>query len=94
MRCMYFLPGLVLLLSFPSFAVAQSAEAVPATTIHARSNLVVVDVTVLDAQQIPVHSLTANDFKVFEDGHLQTVKDFEEHSNGTEQSPVTPLLKL
>jgi len=94
MRCMYFLPGLVLLLSFPSFAVAQSAEAVPATTIHARSNLVVVDVTVLDAQQIPVHSLTANDFKVFEDGHLQTVKDFEEHSSGTEQSPVTPLRKL
>jgi VWFA-related protein len=90
----YFLPRLVLLFSFPSFAAAQPPEPAPATTIHARSNLVVVDVTVLDAQQNSVHHLTAGDFKIFEDGRIQTVKNFEEHNANTEPPPSAPMPKL
>ena len=94
MRRMYFLPGLVFLLSLPSLAPAQSDTTVPQTTIHARSDLVVVDVTVTDGQQNPVHHLSAGDFKIFEDGHLQTVKNFEEHTAPTAPPPITPIPKL
>ena len=69
------------LILIPLAAMGQTAPA-PAqstTTIHANTNLVVVDVVAADAQQNPVHHLTANDFTIFEDGKPQTVKVFEEH---------------
>jgi len=94
MTRMYFLRGLFVLLSFPFSSAAQSAEPAPTTTIHASSDLVVVDVTVTDSQQNPVHHLTAGDFKILEDGHLQTVKNFEEHSTPTTPPPITPIPKL
>jgi len=94
MRSMCLLSGLVFLLNLSTFAAAQPPQPAPTTTIYARSNLVVVDVTVLDAQQNPVHNLTANDFKIFEDGHLQTVRDFEVHSVGTEPRRIAPLPML
>ena len=76
----------------PLFAAAQSAPATPAqpqpqTTIHANTDLVVVDVTVSDGQN-PVHHLTAADFAVTEDGKPQTLNVFEEHTAG----PPPPLL--
>jgi VWFA-related protein len=95
MQCKHFLTGLVLLLSIPSFAAAQSADPdAPATTIYSHSDIVVVDVTVTDGQQNPVHQLTAGDFKLLEDGHLQTVKNFEEHSTPTTPPPIAPIPKL
>ncbi len=72
---------------------AQSAQSAPAgpekpeTTLHANADLVLVDVTVNDTRQNPVHHLTAADFTVLEDGKPQTVKVFEEHAAG----PPTPL---
>jgi VWFA-related protein len=94
MTRMYFLPGFFLLFTLPSLATAQSAEPQPTATIHARSDLVLVDVTVLDSQQNPVHHLTADDFKIFEDGRIQTVKNFEEHNADTEPPPSAPMPKL
>ena len=53
--------------------------------IHAHTDLVVVDVTVVDSHQNPVHQLTKDSFKVEEDGRPQTIRSFEEHV-----APVTP----
>ena len=49
-------------------------------TIHARSNLVVVDVVVTNAEKNPVHGLKASDFSLTEDGKPQTIRNFEEHT--------------
>jgi VWFA-related protein len=67
-----------LALGLPLAAAGQSSE--PITTLHANSNLVVVDVVVTDAHQSPVHQLTAADFSLFENNREQQVKIFEEHS--------------
>jgi len=50
-------------------------------TIHARTNLVVVDVVVTDSKKNPVHGLQKSDFTLMEDGKLQVVRSFEEHSS-------------
>ena len=50
-------------------------------TIHARSNLVVVDVVVTDAQKNPIHGLKAPDFTLTEDGKPQAIRNFEEHTS-------------
>ena len=50
--------------------------------------------TVLDSQQNPVHNLTARDFKIFEDGRPQTIKNFEEHSTPAAPPPSAPMPKL
>ena len=71
-------------------AAAQSAPAEPDATIRTNSDLVVVDVTVSDAQQNPVHHLTAADFSVLEDGKPQTVKVFEEHV-ATPKTQLSPM---
>jgi VWFA-related protein len=49
-------------------------------TIHARSNLVVVDVVVTDSKKDPVHGLKASDFTLTEDGKPQAIRNFEEHT--------------
>jgi len=71
-------------------AAAQPAQQQPNTTLHANADLVLVDVTVNDAQQNPVHHLTAADFTVLEDGKPQTVKVFEEHAAGP-PAPLPPM---
>lgn len=81
------------------YAAGQSTQSAPAappqpeTTLHANADLVLVDVTVNDAQQNPVHHLTAADFTVLEDGKPQTVKVFEEHAAGP-PSPLPPAPKF
>ena len=59
---------------------AQPAQAQPTPTLKARTQLVIVDVTVTDAHQNPVHNLKASDFVVLEDNVSQPLKAFEEHS--------------
>ena len=68
-------------------APAQTAPAEPPVTLRTSTDLVVVDVTVNDAQQNPVHHLTAADFTVLEDGKPQTLHVFEEHAAG----PPAPM---
>jgi len=78
------------LIYFPIEADAQAktpAQTQPQTTIRANTDLVVVDVTVSDAHENPVHQLTAADFTVLEDGKPQTLNVFEEHAAG----PPAPL---
>jgi VWFA-related protein len=74
--------SLCALICSPLSAAAQSAADQPVTTIRTGADLVVVDVTVSDAQQNPLHHLTASDFTILEDGKPQTLKGFEEHSTG------------
>jgi hypothetical protein len=57
--------------------VMQAAS--PPATVRVISQLVVLDVVVLDKGKKPVHSLQASDFHVLEDGKKQTVGSFEEH---------------
>lgn len=66
----------------------------PVATIHANSNLVVVDVTVIDEHHQPVRNLTAADFSVLEDGHPQQIKNFEEHSLSEVVARPQPLPRL
>ena len=90
-----------LVVGIPSFALAQSTPAQPTqstpaqpeTTFRTNSDLVVVDVTVADAQQNPVHKLTAADFTVFEDGKPQTLKVFEEQT-ASAPAPLLPMPKF
>lgn len=75
----------------PLIAAAQSPAPEPAATIHLGTNLVVVDVIVTDSHQDPVHNLTAADFSLREDGHPETIKNFEEHSaDKTASAPQPP----
>jgi len=52
----------------------------PVATIHARTDLVVVDVVVTDSKKNPVHGLQKSDFILTEDGKPQTIRNFEEHT--------------
>jgi VWFA-related protein len=74
----------------------QSKEAPPQSSspaIRTASNLVVVDVVVSDDGK-PVKGLQQQAFHVFEDGHEQTIKIFEEHNSLTpsqiQKLPVLP----
>jgi VWFA-related protein len=66
------------------------------TTLHARSNLVVIDVVVSDSKQNPVHGLKKEDFTLMENGKPQMIKNFEEHTAlpASETSKVAPAPKL
>lgn len=80
----------------PVPAAGQSSEAESAATIRVDTSLVVVDVVVTDPHQDPVHNLTAADFNLREDGHVQTIKTFEEHTadEAAKVSQLAPLPKL
>jgi VWFA-related protein len=58
----------------------QPAATTGIATIHARTNLVVVDVVVTDSKKNPIHGLQKSDFTLMEDGKLQVVRNFEEHT--------------
>jgi VWFA-related protein len=74
-------------------SAAQTTQREPETTIRTTADLVVVDVTVTDAKQNPVHQLSPSDFTVVEDGHPQTVKVFEEHvATAPAPLPLAPKL--
>jgi len=69
---------------------AQSAPEQRQTTLRATTDLVVVDITVTDSHQRPVHGLSAPDFTVLEGGQPQTIKFFEEHAAGLAASAPLP----
>jgi VWFA-related protein len=76
---------------------AQTAKpAAPDSTIHVSSQLVLEDVSVTDSHNNPVHSLKPEQFRIFEDGKPQSLRDFEEHSTPTveEASKFPPMPKL
>ena len=69
-------------------AGAQSGSApvqtVPVPTIHATSQLVLVDVVVTHASGEPVKGLSKDAFRVIESGKPQTLRGFEEHISSHE----------
>ncbi len=70
----------------------KSADAT--TTLHTGTQLVVVDVVVLDKNKQPIHALKAEDFALLEDGASQVFKNFEEHvaAPANEKPVVLPKL--
>jgi len=51
----------------------------PTSTLKVNSRLVLVDVTVANAQGKPVHGLAQQEFQVFDNNHPQKISTFEEH---------------
>jgi VWFA-related protein len=68
-------------------ASAQAAQSSQQPTIKSQVRIVLVDVVVTGAKGQPAPGLNRGDFKVSEDGKLQTVSFFEEHTDGK----VTPV---
>ncbi len=64
-------------------AAPSQGAASQVATIHAYSNLVVIDVVVSDSKKAPVHGLKASDFTLLENGKPQTIRHFEEHNAST-----------
>jgi VWFA-related protein len=64
------------------------------TTLHARTNLVIVDVVVTDSKHNPIHGLKASDFTLLENNKEQRVRNFEEHSAALDGEKFIPAPKL
>jgi VWFA-related protein len=77
----------------PSLDSKEAAPQSSSPAIRTASNLVVVDVVVSDDGK-PVKGLQQQAFHIFEDGHEQTIKIFEEHNSLTpsqiQKPPVLP----
>jgi VWFA-related protein len=69
--------------------LATLAQTTSSPNIRTGTQIVVVDVTVSDAQGNPVHNLQQPDFRVLENGDPQAVSHFEEHS----RPPAAELAK-
>jgi VWFA-related protein len=81
------------LIPVPLLSAAQTTPVEPETTLRTSTDLVVIDVTVIDSQQKPVTHLEAPDFSILEDGHPQTIKVLEEHV-ASAPAPLPPAPKL
>jgi VWFA-related protein len=95
-RSVFVLPSLAFLLVAIA-CPAQSTQPTPATpleTLHAGTQLVIVDVVVQDRAGHPVHGLARDNFILTEQKKPQAIRDFEEHSAATGQKagpPVPPM---
>ena len=77
--------AVILALAFPALPAQETpSQGEPGFTLHAASELVVLNVGVQDSHGLNIKGLTAEDFKIFEDGHPQTIKQF-----AAEDRPVT-----
>src|ERR1700676_3150427 len=77
--------GVILVSMFSALSAQEtSSPGEPGFTLYTASELVVLNVGVQDSHGTNVKGLTAQDFKIFEDGHPQTIKQF-----ATEDRPVT-----
>jgi VWFA-related protein len=75
---------------------APASSKQPITTLHTRTDLVVIDVVVTDKGQNPIHDLKQSDFTLLEDGKPQQIKSFEEHHSlpPAEAAKLEPMPKL
>jgi VWFA-related protein len=84
-----------LVVVFPT--VAQNENAAGADqrpTFKANVRVVLVDVVVTNTKDEPVTGLTKDQFRVFEDGKLQTVASFEEHAGIPDVPELSRMAKL
>src|ERR1700744_1475309 len=73
-------------------AAPEGAQAaVPAETLHAGTQLVIVDVVVEDRSGRPIHGLTRDNFVLTEQKKPQAVRNFEEHSAASDKKPGPPV---
>jgi VWFA-related protein len=64
----------------PQSATTQQSPKSGVPTLHAGTQLVVVDVVVTDKNHKPIHGLKESDFTLTEENVPQTIKHFEEHT--------------
>ena len=64
-----------------------SPTGAPIATLKARTQIVIVDITVTDNRQHPVHNLKASDFTLLESKNPQTIRNFEEHKAAPPAAP-------
>jgi len=77
--------AIALTLSFSALPAQETpSPGEPGFTLYTASQLVVLNVGVQDSHGTNIKGLTAQDFKIFEDGHPQTIKQF-----AAEDRPVT-----
>ena len=77
--------AIALALSLPALSAQETpSPGEPGFTLYTASQLVVLNVGVQDNHGANIKGLTAQDFKIFEDGHPQTIKQF-----AAEDRPVT-----
>lgn len=77
--------AVILALTFPALPAQDTpSPGEPGFTLHAASELVVLNVGVRNSHGLNIKGLKAEDFKIFEDGHPQTIKQF-----APEDRPVT-----
>ncbi|MEO8048798.1 MAG: VWA domain-containing protein [Acidobacteriota bacterium] len=84
---MFLSKGLVLTTAVTAFLLGQSPSDQtedPNFTLHASSQLVVLTVGVQDSRGMNIKGLTPQDFKIYEDGRPQTIKQF-----AADERPVT-----
>ncbi len=79
-RCLIAFIGLIIT---PFVSGAQGAQPTRSEsndpyTLRLNANLVILSATVLDRHNVPVSGLSRDDFKVYEDGVLQQIKDFSQ----------------
>jgi VWFA-related protein len=87
------------ILSLVAPAWAQSANSAPPpanSVIRVTSQMVLEEVSVSDAHNNPVHGLKQDQFRIFEDGKPQVLRNFEEHStpSAEEAAKFPPMPKL
>lgn len=77
-------------------AAQQTSAPAHAADIRVSSNLVIQDVTVVDAHGNPVHALQPSQFTIFEDGKSEVINHFEEHATlpAAELAKLPPIPKL
>ena len=68
-------------------AQAANPAQAPAETLHASTQLVIVDVVVEDRNGHPIHGLTRDNFVLTEQKKPQAVRNFEEHSAASDKKP-------
>lgn len=77
--------AVIVALTFPALPAQEApAPGEPGFTLYTASQLVVLNVGVQDRHGRNIKGLKAEDFKIFEDGHPQTIKQF-----AAEDRPVT-----
>ena len=78
----------------PWGGAAQQGETTgpPTTVLQTGTRLVVEDVLVMDGKGEPVHGLPKSAFHVFDQGKLQTIKNFEEGSPERSSAEAPPAL--
>ena len=67
---------------------ARHRQTTRVATFSLTTNVVIVNVSVLDQNGKPIETLTKNDFQLFEDGKLQTLQSVDLERLGTKPLPA------